>query len=192
MPTDQCKLIIRAYKTPVGEHERRFNTPAVNKVAIIMLVDDSYRRDIIIQKKCEGLESIAEIHRSYDSPQYPIIFWWRENWYHFYLKRINPDTGLTTNKKISAIEFYVFRIMILTESSTHILLYRQLFHQCIADMYAKIESERFLHIMLNQQKFRVEEYIHLSDATTNDGNVTDIWQNCYSSRNIHRQCKTYA
>ncbi|GBN30775.1 hypothetical protein AVEN_11213-1 [Araneus ventricosus] len=41
-------------------------------------------------------------------------------------------------------------------------------------MNAKIESERLLYIKLNQQKLRVGEYIHLRDATTNDGNVTDI------------------
>ncbi|GBM68272.1 hypothetical protein AVEN_88844-1 [Araneus ventricosus] len=40
-----------------------------------------------------------------------------------------------------------------------------------ADMYAKIESERLLHIKLNQQKLRVEEYIHLRDAITKYGNV---------------------
>ncbi|GBM13356.1 hypothetical protein AVEN_159775-1 [Araneus ventricosus] len=41
-------------------------------------------------------------------------------------------------------------------------------------MYDKIESESILYIKLNQQTLGVEEYIHLRDATTNDGNVTDI------------------
>ncbi|GBN33875.1 hypothetical protein AVEN_52650-1 [Araneus ventricosus] len=72
------------------------------------------------------------------------------------------------------MEFYAFRIMIRTESSNHILLYRQLFHQYKIDMCAKIESGRLLYIKLNQQKLRLEEYIHLRDAITNDGNVTDI------------------
>ncbi|GBM24982.1 hypothetical protein AVEN_262131-1 [Araneus ventricosus] len=71
------------------------------------------------------------------------------------------------------MEFYAFRIMIRT-SSNHILPYRQLFHQYKVDMYAKIESERPLYIKLNQQKLRVEEFIHLRDAITNDGNVTYI------------------
>ncbi|GBM69672.1 hypothetical protein AVEN_124453-1 [Araneus ventricosus] len=87
MSTDQCKLIIRADKTPAGEHERRFNAPTINKVTIVMVADESYRRDIIIQKKCEGLERIAETHRSYDSLQYLVIFWQGEDWYHFDLKQ---------------------------------------------------------------------------------------------------------
>ncbi|GBN98485.1 hypothetical protein AVEN_186285-1 [Araneus ventricosus] len=41
-------------------------------------------------------------------------------------------------------------------------------------MYDKIESERLFYIKLNQQELRIEENIHLRDATTNDGNVTDI------------------
>ncbi|GBM49323.1 hypothetical protein AVEN_199034-1 [Araneus ventricosus] len=87
MSADQCKLKIRANKTPVGEHGQRFNAPTVNKVAIVMVADESYRRDIIIQKICEGLERIAETHRSYDSLQYPIIFWHGEDGYHFHLKQ---------------------------------------------------------------------------------------------------------
>ncbi|GBM26753.1 hypothetical protein AVEN_175904-1 [Araneus ventricosus] len=51
MSTDQCKLIIRADKTPVGENERPSNAPTVNEGAIVMVEDESYRRDIIIQKK---------------------------------------------------------------------------------------------------------------------------------------------
>ncbi|GBN91323.1 hypothetical protein AVEN_133420-1 [Araneus ventricosus] len=138
MSTDQCKFIIRADKTPVGEQECRFNGPLVNDVAIVMVADGSDRRDGIIPKRGEGLESIAETHRSYDSLQYPIIFWQGEDGYHFYLKQSKPDTGFTTNKKISGMEFYAFRIMIWTESSNHIPFYRQLFHKYIVDMYAKI------------------------------------------------------
>jgi hypothetical protein len=41
-------------------------------------------------------------------------------------------------------------------------------------MYAKIESEHFLYIRLNQRKPRVEEYIHLRDAVENDGNVENL------------------
>ncbi|GBL94489.1 hypothetical protein AVEN_235591-1 [Araneus ventricosus] len=142
--------MIRKGKTPVGEPvERHFNAPTFNKVAIVMVANESYL-------------------------QYPIIFWQGEDGYHFHLKQTNPQMGLTKNKKISNMEFYAFRIMIRTESPKHILLYRQLFLRYIIGMYAKIESERLLCIKLNQQKLRVEEYIHLRDAITNDGNVTDI------------------
>jgi len=53
----------------------------------------------------------------------------------------------------------------------HLLRCRQLFHQFIVDMYAKIESERLLYIQINQQKLRSEQYIHLRDAISNVANT---------------------
>ena len=64
--------------------------------------------------------------------------------------------------------------MIRQDEDNHILKYRQLFHQYIVDMYAKIESERLLFIRLNQTKLRSEQYIYLRDAVVNDGNTTNV------------------
>ena len=49
--------------------------------------------------------------------------------------------------------------------------YRQLLHQYIVDMYAKIETERLLFLRLNETKLRSEEYIHLRGAVVNDRNT---------------------
>ncbi|VDN03878.1 unnamed protein product, partial [Onchocerca ochengi] len=51
---------------------------------------------------------------------------------------------------------------------------RQLFHQYIVDMYAKIETEHLLLIRLNQTKLHSEEYIHLRDAVANGDNTNNI------------------
>ncbi|KIH66755.1 hypothetical protein ANCDUO_02915 [Ancylostoma duodenale] len=75
MPTDEYKVVIRAVKRPTGEHERRFNAPTVNEVAVVMVGEDFDRRDIIIQKRNDSLQRISETHRSYDALQYPVIFW---------------------------------------------------------------------------------------------------------------------
>ncbi|KIH68829.1 hypothetical protein ANCDUO_00836 [Ancylostoma duodenale] len=75
MPTDEYSIVIRADKRPAGEHERRFNAPTVDEVAVIMVGDESDRRDIIIQKRNDSLQHISGTHRSYDALQYPIIFW---------------------------------------------------------------------------------------------------------------------
>lgn len=69
------------------------------------------------------------------------------------------------------MNYYAYRMMIRNNGDNHILKYRQLFHQFVVDMYAKIESERLLYIRLNQTKLRSDEYIHLRDAVVNDGNV---------------------
>ncbi|CAF2141007.1 unnamed protein product [Rotaria magnacalcarata] len=89
----------------------------------------------------------------------------------------DPTTGMPVDrKKVSAMDFYAYRIMMRTGAVNHILRCRQLFHQFIVDMYTKIESERLWFIRLNQNKLRVDEYIHLRDAIANDGNTDNLDQ----------------
>lgn len=64
--------------------------------------------------------------------------------------------------------------MILENEDNHILKCRQLVHQYIVDMYAKIEKERLLFIRLNQTRLCSEKYVHLRDSVANDGNTTNI------------------
>ena len=82
--------------------------------------------------------------------------------------------------------------MVWTGALNLILRCRQLFHQFIVDMYAKIESEWLLFIRLNQQTLRAYEYIHLRDAIANNGNANNIGKLVIlpstftrSSRHIH-------
>ena len=55
-----------------------------------------------------------------------------------------------------------------------VLQFRNLFRQYVVDMYAKVESERLLYIGFHQQKLRVDNYVHLRDAVSGDGNVADV------------------
>ena len=152
MPPDEYRIVIRADRTPVGEHERRFNAPAINEVAIVLVGEELDRRAIIIQRQNEALQRTAETNRSSDALQYPIIFWEREVDYHFNLRQTDPRTDRPSNKKVSAMDFYAYRIVTRQGSSNHVLQYRQLFHQFIVDMYAIVESEHLLYIRLNKKK----------------------------------------
>lgn len=93
MPTDDHKIIIRADKTPVGQHSRRFNAPTIDEVAIVIAGEEFQSRDIILHHRNERLQRVAETHRSYDALQYPIMFWQGEDGYHFNIKLINPCNG---------------------------------------------------------------------------------------------------
>ena len=159
MISDDYKVIIRADKRPPGEHERRFNAPQIDEVAIVIVDNENTSRNIIVQRRREGLQRSSEAHRSCDALQYPLIFLREEDGYHFNVKQIQPETGVETNKKVTSKEFYAYRLMIRdNETYNHILNTRRLFQQFLVDMYAKIEAERML---LNQKKLRKEEYIHL-------------------------------
>ena len=144
-------------------------------MAIVIVGNEFDRRDIVLEKKNSQLQMVSETHRSYDALQYPLIFWEGEDGYNFSIMQTNPTTGVAVDgKKVSAMNFYAHRIMVRTGSDNHILRCRQLFHQFVVDMYAKIESERLLFVRLNQKKLRVDEYIHLRDAIVNDGNADNI------------------
>ena len=171
MPGDDYKVVVRADKTPVGQHERQYNAPTIDEVAIVIVGEEFNSRDIILHRRNGDVQRVSETHRSYDGLQYPILFWQGEDGYYFNIKLRNPHTHEETNKKVSAMNYYSYRLMIRENAENHILKCRQLFHQYIVDMYAKIETERLLYIRLNQTKLRSEEYIHLRDAVVNDSNV---------------------
>lgn len=87
-------LAIHADKTPVGEHSGRYNAPTIDDVAVLMVGDPVAPRDIIIRRRDETITRIAETHRSYDALQYPILFPYGEDGYHFQLRQLNPRTRM--------------------------------------------------------------------------------------------------
>ena len=177
MPSDAYRVVIRADKRPAGEHERRFNEPVTNDVAIVIVGNEFDRRDIILEKRNNQLQRVTETHRSYDALQYPLIFWEGEDGYHFNIMQVNPRTGEpVSGEKVSAMDFYAYKMMVRDGHVNHILRCRQLFHQFVVDMYAKIESEWLLYIRFNQKKLRVDEYVHLRDAIANDGDTNNLGQ----------------
>ena len=173
MPTDEYKIVISADRTPAGEHAGRYNAPTANEVAVI-LTGEFEKRDIVLHRRNEGLQRIAETHRSYDALQYPLMFPRGEDGYHFKIMQVNPATGEPSLKKVSCMDFYSYRMMLRATNTNHLLNCRQVFSQFVVDMYAKVETERLRYIRLNQSKLRAEEYIHLKDAIRNDGKVDDI------------------
>lgn len=91
--SDDHFIAIHADKTPAGEHQRRFNAPTIDDVAILMVGEPVVSRDIIIRRRDEVMNRISETHRSYDALQYPIIFSYGEDGYHFEIRQINPTTS---------------------------------------------------------------------------------------------------
>ncbi|GBN99610.1 hypothetical protein AVEN_169501-1 [Araneus ventricosus] len=152
----ELKVVIYADKTPSGQHERRYNAPETSEVAIILAGDKQGSRDISLELRSNQIKKIAETHRAYDALQYPLLFWQGEDGYNFELRQTNPTGEIT--KKISSHGFYAFRFMFRTTNLISFLRCKELFHQFVVDMYAKIESERLRFIRLNQKKLRVEDY----------------------------------
>ena len=66
--------------------------------------------------------------------------------------------------------------MIRKDNPNHLLQCRDLFHQFLVDMYAKVETERVIYLRTHQRQLPVESYIHLRDAVLNDGDTTNMGQ----------------
>ncbi|CAE1310394.1 unnamed protein product [Acanthosepion pharaonis] len=166
-------IVIDADKRPQGEHERRYNAPASNEVSVIVSGDQHNRRDIVIESRGSGLRRISETHRSYDALQYPLLFPYGEDGYHFGILQNG-----STLKTVSCRAFYAYLLMVHEGAFNHLHRSRQLFHQFIVDMAAKMESERLCYIRLNQTKLRCDSYIHLRDALRNDADPRNIGKMC--------------
>ena len=99
------KVLIDANKRPTGEHERRYNAPQSNEVAVLMVDEAHGKRDIVLRHRDNKLEKITETHRSYDPLHYPLIFSNGEDGYSI-------DYRTSKGKKVTAMTFYNFRLMV--------------------------------------------------------------------------------
>ncbi|GFU39876.1 helitron_like_N domain-containing protein [Nephila pilipes] len=90
LESDNHAIVINPDKTPAGEHIRRFNTPVADDIAGIMVGDRTGAREIMIRRRNNNLQFIADTHRSYDALQYPLIFWKGQDGYSINIKQRDP------------------------------------------------------------------------------------------------------
>ncbi|XP_050065299.1 uncharacterized protein LOC126554253, partial [Aphis gossypii] len=60
MPSDNHKIVIRADKTPTGQHTRRFNAPTIDEVAIVVVGENLESRDIVLRRRNDQLQRIKK------------------------------------------------------------------------------------------------------------------------------------
>lgn len=131
------------------------------------MVGEGYeKRDIILHSVDGRLKRISEVHRSYDSLQYPLMFPSGDDGYSIAVPHRDPVSKAPLKKTVSAAEFYSYRLMLRRDDTSLIHLGRSLFSQYLVDEYACIESERLNFIRCNQKKLRAENYIHLLDSVS--------------------------
>lgn len=170
------KLVIHSKKVPNSEHRGRYNAPSTSEVAVIITGQQFDKREIVLRCRDDNLQIISELHRSYDSLQYSLIFPYGEDGYSIDIPQVDPVTRVPTPKKVSCMNYYCYRIMERQNNSNHLLRYGMLFNQYIVDHNAKIESERLAFIRHNQKTLRAESYIHLQDALRSNEQSNNIGQ----------------
>lgn len=162
---DKFEVVIHADRKPAGAHAGRYNESTASEIALVISGQQFENRDIVLQSHDANLRRITEIHRSYDSLQYPLLFCRGEDGYSINMPYCDPTTKLPLQRgKITASDFYAYRIMVRKNDFNFLLRSGSLLSQFLVDMFAKIETERLNYIRNNQSKLRVDEYIHLKDA----------------------------
>ena len=107
---EDCRVVIRPENRPSGEHQRRYNAPTTDEVAIIITGEQHGNRDIVLQKRSGHLQRISETHRAYDALQYPLVFWRGQDSYNFAIKQVNSETRQEIEKSVSCN----FRLLLIS------------------------------------------------------------------------------
>ena len=170
------RVVIRADRVPQGQHQRTFNAPSGNDVAAILPEGQDGYRDIVLSNRDDTIKRITEIHRSYDSLQYPLLFPRGEDGYTILCRQKDPKTNQITEKKMSMLQFYAFRIMQRDGDFNILLRAGELSHQFIVDVFANIETDRLNLLRTKQEQLRAASYTALRDAVETDGDVRDVGQ----------------
>ena len=139
-PGREFDVVINPDKVPSGEHRHCFNAPVVSEVAAVISGYKKGQRGIVIRHRNNELEAITSSNRAYADFN-PLIYTRGEDGYYWQIYK--PDSGGgPINKKVTAMEFYAYYLMLRRGSSDHLFREQDRFHQCLVDMYAKIESDR--------------------------------------------------
>lgn len=177
MPTDAHRAVIRADLTPAGEHERRYNAPVTEEVAIIVVDSGHYQREIVVQKRDSRTRIISEMNPLYDALQYPILFWRGNGTYdHETCKQVDPTTGDPTRKRVSPMEYYSYLMQVRRNDPNFLFMCGRLMSQIAVDWWAKVEAQRLKWHRYHQDELRKSEYVNLRDNIQSDGNPVDIGQ----------------
>ena len=165
-------IVLQNTPLSVGVDSRTYALPSCQEVAClnVVAVEDVRRnRPLIIKFAAdEPLKHIDSFHPAYDPFAYTILHPFGEKgWTHNQVFAPN-----TPNKRISARAFYAYRLhardIDQTIVSDSLLRCRQLTHQYMVDMYAKVEESDLGWVRKNQKKLRIDLYKNLVDAIAND------------------------
>ncbi|GJZ92937.1 DNA helicase PIF1, ATP-dependent [Tanacetum coccineum] len=144
---------------------RQYNAPTVSEVAAIIIIDfgDAHpTRDIVIERKDTGPQRFSELHLSYMTLHYPLIFLYGEDGFHENIPyHANAGTRKTKRGYVTMKEYYSYIIHQRHDQGNTLLKGRRLFQQYLVDAYTAVEEQRLKWTRNNQDTLRVDLYHNL-------------------------------
>ena len=149
-------------------NERQYNIPNSSEVVAVIVGDfsvESSNRDIIVEHTRSGLQRISELHPSFMSLQYPLLFPYGADGFRTgILYRTTGGREYKNRKSVTMREYYAYRLQQRPNEGHTLILGGRLFQQFIVDAYSCIEESRLRWVRDNQEDLRRELYSGLMDA----------------------------
>ena len=166
------QFVIRKDKKPEGEHERRFNLPDRNEIAVISLNETKEPADVLIRMKDNGpLHRISDLHRAFDPLRYILLFPDGQHGWQLNLSR-------TDGKKLTALQFYNYMLQV-RDPQVHfnsIMRSRRLCQEYMLTSFHRIERQNLLWLERNQKSIKAEKYQGVFDAVHCQDDLSNIGQ----------------
>ncbi|KAI8536933.1 hypothetical protein RHMOL_Rhmol10G0295100 [Rhododendron molle] len=146
---------------------RRYNLPTADEIAIILPGDGTEKsgmRDIVLHLRGNnGLMRVNECHPAYLPLHYVLLFPRGELGWEPEMRHWDVRSKQYTNKRLTQMEFYSFRLFQRNSEYSTILRAGKLFQEFIVDAWAATEQNRLNFHRLNQGKIRSELYQDLAN-----------------------------
>ncbi|XP_074345440.1 uncharacterized protein LOC141684401 isoform X2 [Apium graveolens] len=143
------------------------NVPTANDYEFVGLVVDNdfaNNRDIVVEHKRNGLQHISELHPSFMSLQYPLLFPFGEDGYRINIKHRNANNSESEKDTVSMREYYAFRAQYRVAEGHTLLLGGRLFLQFIVDAWCSVERVRLVWVQRHQSIIRSDLYNNIVDS----------------------------
>ncbi|XP_073364787.1 uncharacterized protein [Aegilops tauschii subsp. strangulata] len=124
-------------------------------------------------KIAEQIHRISELHPSYMSMQYPLLFPYGEDGFRPEIEYENKRGSKGKRKYVTMLEFYAYRIQQRLNQASTLQMSGRLFLQFLVDAATCIEQWRLNWYRTNQGKLRTELYRGLHDAIENGDTRTE-------------------
>ena len=157
-----------------NQDRRRWNLPTADEIAVIIPGDgtQSYgHRDIVVHRRDGPLRRISDGSSMYECLQYPFLFIYGEDGYHY-----NLQMSPSKENRLSSTDYVAYRIQHRRDEFSLLLRSGRLFQQYLVDMWAAAEQNRLNYLRYHQNEIRASVYSGLADAIDNDTNLNDIGQ----------------
>ena len=154
---------------------RRYNLPNANEEVAAIIPGDgseerSNHRDIVLHLSGGGLRRISQLHPSYSSLHYVLLFPYGEDGWHNDIPSQPGPQGQRRSPKVSQRSYYAHRIHPRPGTQPPLFWGGKLFQQYVVDGWASIEQSNLNWARFHQKELRADVYQGLRDAARGDRN----------------------